>query len=673
MEKDGRVRREELRQATAHHSLPDRAEKKMRSGASSVPMAQELCPPKVSSSCLLQCSRKKRREDPERGDKDRERRYRERKLQYGDSRDNPLKYWLYKEEGERRHRRKHREKSSTREKREKCSKEKSSSLSEKEGEERRREKRHKGGFHVDEERHRGNVERKERSPKEEHRKREPEEIEKENIDLENAGVDEYPVTFEDDFEDYEDDFEVCDGDDDDSNNESESKEKAEELPLAKREIQEIQKAIHAENERIGELSSQQFQKQGWRESDKDSQADPSSSLSKAPICGIFVDFATASCCQKSRTQALKQKMSRNTKLLRLIDLDFSFTFSLLDLPPVNEYDMYIRNFAEKNTKQAYVQYNEDNVERDIQTEDIETREVWTQHPGKGTIASGDSKERETSDATFVPKVDKPRLSNFLRGACQVIAILLGEHRSAAEPSCSLRPQDSTLCISDGTSQEGASPEIDIPSVACPEVLCQPGHGSPVPWEFLADRRRHPARLRYTQTDCSSANCSVGLDRVLRYSCDPSLKPGFHYVSVLEGSDQKVSRLHASQVQRQMMVLVRDLPGKAFAQPLDRRYILCIWDIWQPSGPWKVLICEPKVTCCSFSPFKAVLLFAGTRHGCAVWNLREDSRIHHYVKLSDCSWMFRMPTFSTVDDLSRQLPMISVEEPRSKGTGSVARY
>lgn len=50
-------------------------------------------------------------------------------------------------------------------------------------------------------------------------------------------------------------------------------------------------------------------------------------------------------------RALPSRM-RSTKLLRLIDMDFSFTFSLLDLPPVNEYDMYIRNFGKKNTKQV---------------------------------------------------------------------------------------------------------------------------------------------------------------------------------------------------------------------------------------------------------------------------------------------------------------------------------
>ncbi|XP_003469490.2 cytoplasmic dynein 2 intermediate chain 1 isoform X3 [Cavia porcellus] len=608
-EKDRRLRREVRRETTAHHDLLDRAEKKVRSGS------------KVRTE-----EKERRAEDPERGDEDRERRYRERKLQYGDSKDNPLKYWLYKEEGERRQRKKHQDKSSIKEKREKYSKEKSSSFSDKEGEEKRKEKRHKQGFHVDEERHRSTLERKERSLKEEHRKREPEsgehrnrgahlrrdgtgsqhaenlvrssgkdkdlrkEIEKEDTDLENAGVDEYSATFEDDFEDYEDDFEVCDGDDDDSNNEPESKEKTEELPLAhKREIQEIQKAIHAENQRIDELSAQRFQKQGWMESNKDFRADPNHSPSRAPVCGIFVDFATASRRQKSRTQALKQK-SRSTKLLRLIDLDFSFTFSLLDLPPVNEYDMYIRNFGKKNTKQAYVQYNEDNVERDIQTEDIETREVWTQHPGEGAIVSGGSKEGETSTATFVPKINTPRLSNFLRAACQVIAVLLEEDHLATEPTCNPRTQDSTLSISDSASRLNTS----LP--------------------FLQNR--------------------------------------------------KVSYLHASQVQRQMVVSVHDLPGKVFTQPLDYRYILCVWDIWQPSEPQKVLICESKVTCCSFSPFKAFLLFAGTAHGSVVvWDLREDSRIHQYVKLSGGPWTFRIPTFSTdgiLISVSHQSPLQAVE-------------
>lgn len=54
------------------------------------------------------------------------------------------------------------------------------------------------------------------------------------------------------------------------------------------------------------------------------------------------------------TAALASDVSRkrSTELLRLIDLDLSVTFSVLDLPPVNEYDMYIRSFGTANTRQV---------------------------------------------------------------------------------------------------------------------------------------------------------------------------------------------------------------------------------------------------------------------------------------------------------------------------------
>ncbi|XP_028345290.1 cytoplasmic dynein 2 intermediate chain 1 isoform X4 [Physeter macrocephalus] len=646
----GRARPEELRQVAAHPSLlgHDRDRPERRRAVSKARIAEG----------------ERRDEDSERGDEERERRYRERKLQYGDSKDNPLKYWLYKEEGERRHRKqkepdrekKHREKSSTREKREKYSKAKSHSFSDKEGAERRKEQRHKEGFRVDEEeeqhrrgeakvplpgasssqekgtsersqamgllpkgsdrgenvrqngerRNRGassktdgtgsqhaeNLERNNGKDKDSRRKHGREEgpsawklarrqgseealeIEKEDIDLENAGADEYAASFEADFEDYEGDFEVCDGDSDDVAHEPESGETAGQLPLARRrEIQEVQKAIHAENERVGELFSKLFEKRGRTERGRGPGPAADVSPSETPACGIFLDFATASRRQKSRTQALKQK-TRSTKLLRLIDLDFSFTFSLLDLPPVNEYDMYIRNFGKKNTKQAYVQYNEDNMDRDVQTEEVETQEVWTQHPGEGAAVSGGSEQSGPLDAAaVVPKVNTPRLCSFLRAACQVIAVLLEEDRVALEPIWTPRAQDCTLRFSDSSAQLNTS----LP--------------------FLQNRR--------------------------------------------------VSYLHASQVQRRMVVSVHGRAGKAFAPLLDGRYVLCVWDIWQPSGPQKVLICESKVTCCCFSPLKAFLLFAGTVHGSVVvWDLREDARLHRYVKLSGCFWTFRTATFST---------------------------
>ena len=49
------------------------------------------------------------------------------------------------------------------------------------------------------------------------------------------------------------------------------------------------------------------------------------------------------------------------------------------MPPVNEYELYMRSFGSSNTRQAYIQTNEDNIDRDIQTDEIETREIWVQN------------------------------------------------------------------------------------------------------------------------------------------------------------------------------------------------------------------------------------------------------------------------------------------------------
>ncbi|XP_068942170.1 cytoplasmic dynein 2 intermediate chain 1 [Petaurus breviceps papuanus] len=611
---------------------------------------------------------REQKDESERKDEDKERKYREKK--YGENKEFTLRYYLHKEDGERKHKKqkeqeeekKHREKSSTREKREKASKEKSNIASDKDVEEKHKEKRHKDGVSFEDERPKNITDKKEKISKEEHRKKkesktsehrsggvnfkrenisvsqhgensgktsgkdskdtrrkhtsdegmsvwesarrqsseEIDDVEKEDIDLGNDGADEYTANYEDDFEEYEDDFDNCDGDDDDDDDddddngggaEEQIKERDEEIPLARKmEIQEIQRAINAENERIGTLPSKRIQKQFQTELEREPRTEAKESPSRGSLCGIFMDFAAASQRQSCRNHALKQR-TRSAKLLRLIDMDFSFSFSLLDLPPVNEYDMYIRNFGKRNTKQAYVQYNEDNVERDIQTDEIETHEVWTQHPGESTIVSGGTKNsRDMSDGTYVTKIDTPRLANFLRAACQVIAVLLEEDRAGTEPNWNLRSQENALNISE---------------------------------------------------TCAQMNTNL-----------PFLQ------------NRKVSSLHVSQIQRQTLVSVHELPEKPFSDILDKRYILCVWDIWQPSSPQKVLICESKVMSCCFSPFKAILLFAGTIHGSVVlWDLREDSRMHHYVKLKDCVWTFRTATFSTdgvLTIVNHRSPVQSIE-------------
>lgn len=74
------------------------------------------------------------------------------------------------------------------------------------------------------------------------------------------------------------------------------------------------------------------------------------------------------------------------------------------------------------TTQVYIQTNDDNLERDTQTEDIETADMWCQHPPEGARGCGGNTaltEGDNDKESAASKVDEGRLSLFLQRACQV--------------------------------------------------------------------------------------------------------------------------------------------------------------------------------------------------------------------------------------------------------------
>uniref|UniRef100_UPI003AB023AE cytoplasmic dynein 2 intermediate chain 1 n=1 Tax=Centroberyx gerrardi TaxID=166262 RepID=UPI003AB023AE len=389
--------------------------------------------------------------------------------------------------------------------------------------------------------------------------------------------------YEDDFEDYEEDFEEMDesageGEDEKEPQHPEVREERQELTARRREeIKAIQRAMDEENERVGtaqtrrSTSTEEEDRPKWsRGSDKNERERKSRGSQR----GKFIDFVAAKQREVSKKVANKQK-KRSTELLRLIDLDFSMTFSLLDLPPVNEYDMYIKSFGTANTKQAYVQCNEDNTDRDIQTEEIEVCEKWTQHPAESSGACGDPNlSQEARDKSISEmNIDSQRLATFLHSASQVMVVLLEEDRAERKSLRKLRTQTDTLSFSDGSLQINTK----LP--------------------FLYGRH--------------------------------------------------VSLVHFSQVQRHTMMSVHSPTAKPSAVRLDSCTIICIWNIWEPSRPQKILVYESEVRCCCFSPGKAILVFAGTSVGSVVlWDLREHAGNHYCLKIGDDEWTFRHPTFST---------------------------
>ncbi|XP_054622330.1 cytoplasmic dynein 2 intermediate chain 1 isoform X2 [Dunckerocampus dactyliophorus] len=410
-----------------------------------------------------------------------------------------------------------------------------------------------------------------------------------------AGDAEQPVAndeslqqYEDDFEDYEEDFEELD------ENEKDGKEEEEE-------VKAIQRAMGEENQRVrASLSTLSREEEEEKMPEvKGSAQKPSRSSQR----GKFMDFVAARQREVIKKVSSKQK-KRSAELLRLIDLDLSTTLSLLDLPPVSEYDMYIRNFGAANTKQAYVQCNEDNVDRDVQTEEIDMSDKWTQHPAEHCGACGGRNKRmiqtsskdghlgrwklclhfasdltdsygshDTRDMSGM-NLDSRRLAAFLRSASQVMVVLLEEDHAQKTSFKGRSTQTDTLSFSDG---------------------------------------------------------SVQLNTKLPF---------------LDG--RTISVLQFSPVQRHTLLSVHQpasSPG-AVVQ-LDHCSVICIWRIWEPSRPQKILLVESEVTCCCFSPGKSTLVFAGTSIGSVVlWDLREPDGDHERLKVSEDEWTFRRPTFST---------------------------
>ncbi|XP_077364814.1 cytoplasmic dynein 2 intermediate chain 1 isoform X2 [Festucalex cinctus] len=389
--------------------------------------------------------------------------------------------------------------------------------------------------------------------------------------------------------DYEEDFEELDEDD------KGTEEAAEILELGE-DVKAIQKAMGEENERV-RASFSALSKEEEEEKPESSRVNGSDGKdSRSSQRGKFMDFVAAKQRQVSKKVAMKQK-KRSAELLRLIDLDFSTTFSLLDLPPVSEYDMYIRNFGAANTKQAYVQCNEENADRDVQTEEVDLSDKWTQHPAEYSGACGDpNRSHETRNMSGM-KFDSRRLATFLHAASQVMVVLLEEDHAERSSFQGRATQTDALLFSDGSLQLNT----DLP--------------------FL--RGRAISQVLFSQAQ--------------RHTLLSVHKP--------RASPDAVAQHHGCTV-------------------------ICVWNMWEPSRPQKILLCESEVQCCCFSPGKATLVFAGTSVGSvALWDLREPDGNHQRLKVGDDEWTFRRPTFSTDAVPSAHFsPVTSVEVVPTNVTG-----
>lgn len=102
---------------------------------------------------------------------------------------------------------------------------------------------------------------------------------------------------------------------------------------------------------------------------------------------------------------------------------------MLDFTAFNWIDIFLFYYFD----QAYVQTNDDAIDRDIQTEEIDTRSKWTQHPPEDFAGSG-SKFMTTGNflriyVLFekVPKIyilTHQMYFNFIRGSLKIYIYFL---------------------------------------------------------------------------------------------------------------------------------------------------------------------------------------------------------------------------------------------------------
>ncbi|XP_023209487.1 WD repeat-containing protein 60-like [Centruroides sculpturatus] len=243
--------------------------------------------------------------------------------------------------------------------------------------------------------------------------------------------------YEDDFEDYESDFEEDDDDDDDDNddNEIESEKINSDIDDDKINNDKTETVIE-ESEHKNNLKTEEDNPFNYLKRSKSSryyEEQPYGNDWEVPkkvnqlqnYTRTFINFKTVQ-KQQERKKASNKLRKRGTELLEIITLD-QMTFDLFELPPV-KYDVYIRRFGRSNTKQVFVQ-TEYGHDEEIQTDEINSREKWTQIPPNDQHGfGGDLEEENSKNVTWNSrlKTDAIYLNKFVQNVGQMILHVLEE-------------------------------------------------------------------------------------------------------------------------------------------------------------------------------------------------------------------------------------------------------
>ncbi|XP_071534076.1 uncharacterized protein [Panulirus ornatus] len=451
------------------------------------------------------------------------------------------------------------------------------------------------------------------------------EVEEENDVEEEADYD-----YEEDFEDYESDFEDDSGsgsdeeeedsEDDSVDDDSDAGTPDPEIAAVLQAIQEennfenhIQSTIQEENTFENHLQrtfSMDVPDQDERslspeksilraEAVQEHQEEPKmpeeshSPVSRPKTSRTFVNFAQARKKQIA-AQLSSQITSRGRVLLNMIQLD-TVSVDLLTLTPIS-YEAYISSFGHSNRQQIHVQTNEDALCEEVQTDEIVTRNKWTQKPIHISIGKdnqlpmpedyigvgGDMDPFEHSRISSSNNTAK--LTSFLTSSSQVMLAILEEELIW------------DLAESDNATSSTAA--IEGLGFSHPPVPL----GANV--KSLLEHRLIPF-VQFCATESTM------------------LLTGHGYKPLDEGDRGE----------------------------LNESGLLCIWSVQEPSRPQYLLCCRASPTAATFSPSRPSLVLSGLEDGSlAAWDLREQLHFHTLkIEIEDVNWRVRVPSYITACD------------------------
>ncbi|KAG1659587.1 WD repeat-containing protein 60 [Nymphon striatum] len=142
----------------------------------------------------------------------------------------------------------------------------------------------------------------------------------------------------------------------------------------------------------------------------------------------------------------------------------------------------------------------------------------------------------------------------------------------------------------------------------------------------------------------------------------SFSDGFtHLVPPSFRKDCPITYVKFSPIQENYLLTIHGTPTRPSNIPnLDDKGIICVWNLFVPSFPDKILSCASQPLCACFSPAKANLIFAGMVDGSvALWDFTESNVNHENYAVGDFCCVVRTPSYCTAEVLREESHLSAV--------------